>query len=185
MPCKWRISLSNQSAKLIISPLPHPQVRPCLSQLGTCRYCGVVCLAPASLAAADGSPFILPQIGLFIGARETERRGALAKPRWSRHTAALAPVVIHSPGPDQSRHTAYGGDRCFRGDAGEKKKKHLRRVPVWPPRPPAHLLTTLWLTFKNHPWDTLAPRCRSRASRRRRSKRCLANALENMGKQSW
>lgn len=109
---------------------------------------GSVCLAPARLAEADGSPFILPRVGLFIWASEAERRGGVsAKPRWSRHTAASGACLwstrLAKPGPDQSRHTTYGGDRCFRGDAGGKKTQNICAGFLFDP------LTTLWLTFKN------------------------------------
>lgn len=157
-----------------------PSVPPCLSQLGMCRYSGAVCLAPASLSEADGSHFVLPQIRLFIWAREAERR----EPRWSRHTPALAPVVIHPPGEARSGSVAAHDIR--RGQVHQRqrgRKKHLRRAPVWP------RLTTLWLTFKNHSRDVRASpalaACGWRASRGKRSKRFLANASENMGKQSW
>lgn len=126
--------------------------------------------------ATDQAPY-LGEVG-----REA---GAPAKPRWRRHTPALAPVAIHSPGEARSRSVAAHDIRRRQVQERQRRgKKHLRPAPVC-----LTPLTTLWLTFKNHSWDVRAPpalaACGWRTSCGERSKRFLANASENMGKQSW
>lgn len=120
---------------------------------------------------------------LYLGEGGREA-GASAKPRWSRHTPALAPVVIHSPGEAPTGSVAAHDIR-----RGQVHQRQRGRKKTSAPGSCLTPLTTLWLTFKNHSRDVRASpalaACGWRASRGKRSKRFLANALENMGKQSW
>lgn len=111
--------------------------------------CGNVILriAPACQELTDPF-FILPEIRLFIWAREREANG-----RWNTGGTVTHllwhwfwSVCLVQFGLERSEHLTYGGDRCIRDSVGEK---HLRRALLCPSN-------DAWLTFKIHLWNILA-----------------------------
>lgn len=139
-------------------------------------------LLPACLRLTD--PVSFCQRSGSLSGRGRRRGGRLGEAQVEPSHTCLGtgcdPLAWRSPVriSRDTRHTAGTGA----SEAAREKKTSAPGSCLTP-------LTTLWLTFKNHSRDARASAalaaCGWRASRGKRSKRFLANALENMGKQSW